>query len=442
MNRVKQEETVDRPGTQALRILWVKVGGLWPAHSGGRLRSFHVIKELSRRHHVSVITTHSPGESEEALSAQLPDCRQVRSLPYHAAKRDSWRFIISLMVSWLGRLPVDLYRHRIKVLRDEVGCMLEEKNFDLCVVDFLTAVPNLPSSMDIPVIHFSHNVEYMIWKRLYDNERSVLKRAALALEWRKMRWYEEAACRRFDMTVTVSRDDRVRLQQSGSVARLRDIPTGVDTDYFCPTPDARQNPLELVFCGSMDWHPNEDAMRYFIDAILPLIRLENPNVSLTIVGRNPPAWLKSLSGSDGVTVSGTVDDVRPWIAGAAVYLVPLRIGGGTRLKIYEALAMGKAVVSTTIGAEGLPLKEGVHILRADTPSAFAYQVLTLLERPGLREQMGREGRDLMVNHYSWSRVGDSFETLCREAVDSSLKHSKTKIGSLVQETDLSKENLS
>jgi glycosyltransferase involved in cell wall biosynthesis len=194
------------------------------------------------------------------------------------------------------------------------------------------------------------------------------------------------------------------------------IPTGVDVDYFDAGDGTLEQTAEIVFTGSMDWHPNEDAMRYFIDAILPLLRREVPEVSLTIVGRNPSPQLRDAAATAGVAVTGTVDDVRPYIRRAAVYVVPLRIGGGTRLKIFEALAMGKAVVSTSIGAEGLPLQEGVHILRADDPAAFAAKVLELLRDGTRRRELGTAGRRLMEQEYSWSRVAQDFERHCRALV--------------------------
>ena len=167
----------------------------------------------------------------------------------------------------------------------------------------------------------------------------------------------------------------------------------------------------------MDWHPNEDAMLYFIEEILPLVRNEIPEVTLTIVGRSPSDKLcKVAAEATGVIVTGTVEDVRPYVEAAAVFVVPLRIGGGTRLKIYEALAMAKGVVSTTIGAEGLPLEEGVHILRADTPQAFADCVIELLHKRPRRLQQGLAGRLLMEQQYSWSRVAKDFDRFCQQAV--------------------------
>lgn len=399
-----------------LRILWVKVGGLWPVNTGGRLRSFHLLDELSRKHDISVITTHHPDEAGETLATKLPGCRQVTSIPYASVKRNSPRFVLMLLRSWFSALPVDVFKSQVPAVEQAVADALASGNFDLCVADFLLAVPNVPLGGSVPVVLFSHNVEYMIWQRLGSTETSPLRRALLALEWRKMRRFESRACAAADLTVAVSDEDRRLLGMNAPGSTIMSIPTGVDTTYFQPAHAAREQPNNLVFTGSMDWHPNEDAILYFIDTILPHVRRVLPDVSLTVVGRNPGAQLRKVAAEAGVHITGTVDDVRPWMEEAAVYVVPLRIGGGTRLKIYEALAMGKAVVSTTIGAEGLPLKEGVHIVRADTPQVFADRIIELLQDSKRRQRLGLAGRVLMEQHYSWRRVAQEFEQQCRSVV--------------------------
>ncbi len=403
--------SVSRP----LRILWVKVGGLWPLNTGGRLRSFHLLRELSASHQVTLLTTHGPDQDPEDLARQLPRCR-VQSLPHTPVKKSSGRFLLALVRSWLTSLPVDIYRSRVSALQAEVADSLASGDFDLVVADFLVAVPNVPLDGDTPVLYFSHNVEYMIWQRLGATEQRWPHKLLLAVEWRKMRRYEVAACRRAALTVAVSEQDRDQLGETLDQARIRAIATGVDLDYFQPGDRSKEAPREIVFSGSMDWHPNEDAMLFFMDSILPLVREKMPDVTVTVVGRNPSDRLRAAAERAGVRVTGTVPDVRPFVQGAAVYIVPLRIGGGTRLKIYEALAMGKAVVSTAIGAEGLPLEEGKHIVRADDPGDFARQVLALLEDPARREALGDAGRALMEERFSWSRVAQEFEAHCREVV--------------------------
>lgn len=400
---------------QRLNLIWVKMGGLYPVNSGGRLRSFHILSELARHHDVTVVTTHAPGEDPGPQKDNLAACKQVISVPFVAPRKDSLAFLLALARSWFSRLPVDMYKYRRADIQRQVSDLLDKENFDFCIADFLYAVANVPSKLDIPLIYFSHNVEYMIWQRLYENETNLARKAVLALEWRKMRRYESTVCRSCDMTITVSETDRALFETRAADSCIRSIPTGVDIDYF-KSAGLKENPMELVFTGSMDWHPNEDAILYFIDEVLPLIRQQLPAVGLSVVGRNPGDRLIAAARRAGVRVTGTVDDIRPYVERAAVYIVPLRIGGGTRLKIFEALSMARAVVSTSVGAEGLPLEEGIHIVRADTAGAFAESVVELLKDRQRRQRLGNAGRQLMQEKFAWPRVAQSFESLCREVV--------------------------
>jgi glycosyltransferase involved in cell wall biosynthesis len=183
----------------------------------------------------------------------------------------------------------------------------------------------------------------------------------------------------------------------------------VDTDYFRPSGAVAQEPSDLVFTGSMDWMPNEDGILWFVDEILPRIHERRPEATLTVVGRNPPPRIAALAGRDPrLRVTGTVPDVRPYLERASVFVVPLRVGGGTRLKVYEALAMERALVSTTIGAEGLPVTDGRHLLLADEPAAFARAVLGLLDDPARCRVLGADGAAFVRQHFGWDRVADEF----------------------------------
>jgi glycosyltransferase involved in cell wall biosynthesis len=396
-----------------MRILWVNVFGLWPLDTGGRLRSVNIIAELARRHRVTLLTTHGPSDDHEALAARLRECEEVISVPHVFPKHDSARFALALLGSWLSSQPVDIWKCRVPALGQEVSRRIAAGDVDVCVVDFLKATPNAPLNGPVPVVLFNHNVEYMIWKRLSQVEVRTWRRALLELEWRKMRRYEAQACARATLTLAVSEADRDLLAAEAPRATIRAIPTGVDPSYYVPN-GAREQATALVFSGSMDWYPNEDAILHFIDAILPRIRREVPGASLTVVGRNPTARLRSGAAAAGVRVTGTVQDVRPFVSEAAVFVVPLRVGGGTRLKIFEALAMGKAVVSTTVGAEGLPLTPGTHFLQEDDPAGFAEAVVALLRDPVRRRALGSAGRRLVEERYSWAQVAREFEARCAE----------------------------
>jgi polysaccharide biosynthesis protein PslH len=398
-----------------MRILWVKMGGLWPPTSGGRIRSLETLACLSRRHEVTLLTTHNPGDDPDGLARRLPHCHRIISVPFVAPRLGSASFALALARSWVSSLPVDLWKWRVGAVRDHVRALLANGAADICVADFLVSVPNIPRSRRVPLLLFEHNVEYMIWRRLAKLEVRPWRRALLEVEWRKIRRVERAACASADLTVTVSEDDRRRLATLAPDARCVAVPTGVDTTYFKPT-GRPEVPHRLVFTGSMDWYPNEDAIIHFSTAILPRIRAQVPDVTVTVVGRNPTAHLRAVAEAAGMVVTGTVDDVRPYIDEAAVYIVPLRAGGGTRLKIFEALAMGKAVVSTTVGAEGLAITPDREAAIADEPDAFARAVTALLQEPGRRHALGQAGRRLVDTRYSWEQVAADFDRCCQVVV--------------------------
>jgi glycosyltransferase involved in cell wall biosynthesis len=231
-----------------------------------------------------------------------------------------------------------------------------------------------------------------------------------------MRRFEAAACTQADLTLAVSEADRRLLAATAPAARVAAVETGVDIEYFAPN-GWHEKPATIVFTGSLDWYPNEDAVAHFVDEILPRVRAEVGAARFVVVGRNPSAKLREAAEAAGAVVTGTVDDVRPYLAEATVCVVPLRIGGGTRLKIFEALAMAKPVVSTTIGAEGLPVTPGEHLVLADGPEDFARAVVALLRDPARRRALAAAGRALVEQRFSWGRVALDFETRCRTAVE-------------------------
>jgi glycosyltransferase involved in cell wall biosynthesis len=391
-----------------MRVLWVKMGGLWPLNTGGRQRTFQMLSELARRHRVVLLTTHGPDDDPKGLTAALQHAEQVVSLPFRAPKQGSRAFIAAMVRSWFSALPVDLFKWRAGKAHRFVENVLAEGGTDVIVADFLTALPNIPVRPGTPVVFFAHNVEHQIWRRLRDVERRWWRRGLLSIEWRKMRAQEGHACRRATLTVAVSAEDRDRLAAQAPGATVVDVPTGVDVDYFRPI-EGSEILGRLVFSGSMDWYPNEDGILYFVREILPRVRQERPDVTLTVVGRRPSDHLRAVAERAGVTVTGTVPDVRPYLAEAALYVVPLRVGGGTRLKIFEALAMGIPVLSTGLGAEGLTVVDGQHLVLADGAEAFSRQVVALLNDSVRRRSLSLEGRRLVEEQYAWPKVTQVFE---------------------------------
>jgi glycosyltransferase involved in cell wall biosynthesis len=229
------------------------------------------------------------------------------------------------------------------------------------------------------------------------------------LESRALSRAEQHYAQIADFVVTVSANDQAFFINYVPPTRTAVIPTGVDVEYFRAN-GAREEPHTLVFTGSMDWLPNDDAVKYFVGDVLPLVRREVPDARFWAVGRRPLPALRALA-SEAVTVTGTVDDIRPFLDRCAVCVVPLRSGSGTRIKIFEAMAMGKSVVSTTLGAEGLPVTHGQDILLADSPEEFARAIVALLRDPARRRRLGAAARALVERNHSWAAVGTEFEAI-------------------------------
>jgi glycosyltransferase involved in cell wall biosynthesis len=292
---------------------------------------------------------------------------------------------------------------------------LERERYDLLICDFLSSTLNVPRPCPCPTILFQHNVEARIWQRHLETQSHWLRRLYLRSQWARLVCYERTACSDFDHVVAVSAEDRDYFQQEYGLTAVSATPTGVDVEFFRPQ-GAVEHPHHLVFTGGMDWLPNEDAMQYFADHVWPQVRQAVPDATLSIVGRTPTAKVQRLAERPGITVTGRVPDVRPYIDEAAVYIVPLRVGGGTRLKIYEAMAIAKPVVSTRVGAEGLDVRDGENILLADAPEPFADAVIRLLREPHRRLALGAAARRLVEHRYSWERVVEQFETVCLETI--------------------------
>ena len=286
--------------------------------------------------------------------------------------------------------------------------LVRDKSADVVVCDFMVSAPNVPPDLGVPVVYFSHNVEHMIWRRLRDAESHPLRRTLLDIESRKMARAEAQVCSSSAATLTVSEEDCQTLKSIEPDARIAPIPTGVDITYFQPDRSAELDG-HLVFSGSMDWYPNEDAVIHFADEVLPLIQRQRPDVTFSIIGRKPSARVRELASRPGIGVTGTVDDVRPHVRAGTVQVVPIRIGGGTRLKIYEALAMGQAVVSTTIGAEGLDVEPQTHLELADDATSMSDVVLALLGDESRRRALGDAGRELVASKYAWPQVARQFQ---------------------------------
>jgi sugar transferase (PEP-CTERM/EpsH1 system associated) len=400
-----------------MNILWLKTELLHPVDKGGKIRSYNMLKALKRNCRITYLTLDDGTADNTARELAGEYCHDLVCVPHRRREKFTTGFYVELALNLVSDLPYAIKKYEAPVMRAEITRLLAAQRIDVLVCDFLAPAVNVPPNLDCTAVLFQHNVEAMIWKRHYEVQTNAARKAYLYRQWQKMRAFEAKACPLFDSVIAVSREDREQMQQEYRLDNVFDVPTGVDTAYFRPSGKTATRRHHLVFTGSMDWLPNEDGIRYFTDQIMPRIKQSVPDVTLTVVGRDPYPSLVELSKRDpSVTVTGRVDDVRPYMEEAAVYIVPLRIGGGTRLKIYEAMAMEKPVVSTTIGAEGLPVTDGAEIVLADTPDSFAAAVVRLLQQENLSAEIGQRAATTVRAKFGWESVADSFAAICERAM--------------------------
>jgi sugar transferase (PEP-CTERM/EpsH1 system associated) len=375
------------------------------------------MRHLAKRHRITCISFADPNGLSDYRDGMYEVCSDLVTIPRRESTKEGWRFHASVAKHLVDPLPYAVSQYRSLRYYLAVRRALSEGAYDRVVCDFLVPAVNMPHRLPCPSVLFTHNVEAEIWRRHTATEQRPLHKHLYRTQWNRMRRFEQRTVARFDRVLAVSDVDRETFQRLygerlGSPVSV--IPTGVDTEYFVPQPVDRQARKGIVFTGSMDWLPNADGVEYFCREILPIIRQSEPEVTFTVVGRSPTPSVRRLAHDCGVEVTGRVEDVRPYLADAAVYVVPLRIGGGTRLKIFEAMAAGRAVVSTSIGAEGLPTQNGKHLLLADEPSSFACAVIRLLRDTRMRETIERNARALVAERYDWSAAALCLERAIEE----------------------------
>ena len=405
-----------------MRILWVKADKLLPVESGGNIRSYHVLRYLAARHELtfySYYAGHADADYARELQRQLPGSVAVcTGKPELTGVGRSLDYLKHVGAD----APYAVGRFADAAVQGQLASWFREERFDVAVCDFLDASINFPERLNIPSLLFQHNVESEIWRRHSETASNPIKKMMYGVEHRKMLAYEKNAIQRFQHVIAVSENDRSLMTRWVEGDRITVVPTGVDLAEFAPNSAdasasalANSEPAPIVsFVGAMDWEPNVDGVEYFCGEIWPAIKSAVPDARLRIVGRNPVRRVEKWA-SDSIEVTGRVPSVVEHLRRSAVVIVPLRIGGGTRLKIYEAMAAGKAVVSTTVGAEGLDITHGRDIILADDARAFSQAVVMLLRDRDLCGRYEQAAAETAARH-DWPAIGQRFaEVLQAEA---------------------------
>ena len=400
------------------RLLFISPQCLIPADAGGKIRSSDLLKGMKGRHFELGLVMPQPASGPAlAAPARAELCDQFWSWPQRKTPPLAQR-----LLGLFSPTPLSVQLDDFGPTHAAVALSIAEFKPDLVIYDFVHADILRQPRYQHPSVCLTHNVEAEIFARHARKAERWTERLVWKIEAQKMRRFEQRALARHDTVVAISERDAEQFKTAYGIANTVSIPTGVDLDFFARL--APRSPAgvanQLVFVGAMDWRANLDGMSHFLEATWPLIRAARPDAALTIVGKHPPGWFKELAErAGGVKLTGWVEDVRPWVAQADIFIVPLRVGGGTRLKIYEAFSMGRAVVSTTLGAEGLAGVDGEHFLCADEPNDFAARVLSLMGDPALRGRIENQARQLVENKFGHREVARVFESICIETLQRS-----------------------
>jgi glycosyltransferase involved in cell wall biosynthesis len=391
-----------------MKVLWICPFFLHPTDRGGQIRTLGMLKELHKRHEIHFAALNDP-RNLEGLQRSFEYSSRHFSVEHAPPGRSSLRIIPQLAGSVSRAVPMAVFRYASRRLRQKIDALIADEHYDSIICDFLSSAPNL-SDLGQCVL-FQHNVETTIWQRHVEHSSSRVKKLFFQMQARKMEAYERKICRIVKHVIAVSEIDASRMKRMFGIETVTSVPTGVDVEYFAnrgavaPTSD-------IIFCGSMDWLPNVDAVVHFLFDVLPLIRDRLPGATFTIAGRSPDARvIKAVQGLTGVSVTGRVEDMRPYLWGSKISVVPIRIGGGTRLKIYECMAAGVPVVSTTVGAEGLRYHDGADIVIADDPRGFAAACVRLLSENSTRCSIASDALEYARSSLSWEAVSREFELI-------------------------------
>jgi glycosyltransferase involved in cell wall biosynthesis len=407
-----------------VRILWVKANKLLPLHSGGDIRSYHLARYLAMRHDLTFLSYYGEEPDtnyERELAEHLPGASCICT----GKRQTKSARVVDFVKRLPGAIPYAVSRFQNHRVQDVLQSWFDQRRCDVAVCDFLDAAVNFPAKLSLPCILFQHNVESEIWRRHAETESNPAKKVVYGLEFRKILAYEKAAVQRFDHVIAVSEHDRNLMAAWIDPQRISVVPTGVDLQEYKPEASGCEPKPIVMFVGAMDWEPNIDAVEYFCAEIWPAVLAVMPEAKFRIVGRNPDHRVQSLANAS-VEITGRVPAVIDHLREAAVVVVPLRIGGGTRLKIYEAMAAGKAVVSTTVGAEGLDVHPSHDIMVADASAEFGESIIKLLRDRELRKRYEGAAAELAAQ-YGWPAVGERFENVLQKVCGENISADRQRI---------------
>jgi len=399
-----------------MNILWLSHILPYPPKGGVMQRSYNLIKEIAKENEVCLFAFNQKAwlpTKEDIIKAKKEFerfCKKVEvfELPSDKSKFAWYKLVIK---SFFSKDAYTINWTKSKIMAKRIKEFLATNHIDLIHCDTIGLAEYVKDIKGVPKVLNHHNIESHMMLRRAKREKNPLKKLYFYIEGIKLRKYEKQVCPKFDMNLVVSELDKKRLLNIALNSKVEVIPNGVDTSYFKPHGNKclKHN---LIFAASLDYYPNEGAVIFFMQKIWPVLKKKNSNITFTITGRNPSKCIRKIASADSnINVTGYVEDVRPLIDKAEVYICPIRDGGGTKLKLLDAMAMGKAIVTTSIGAEGLEVIHEKHVLIADDPKIFASQILLLFNNPALRKYLAQNARQLVEERYSWKIIGKKLNNI-------------------------------
>jgi polysaccharide biosynthesis protein PslH len=391
----------------------------FPLTSGKRIRSFNLLTRLAKTHRISYIAHRNPDETEMRDAARV--LREHDIFPIVVERtvpaKSGIGFYPRLFRNLFSPLPYSVATHESRALREAADELARKDPPDLWHCEW-TPYAHYMFGRPGPWVVMAHNVESLIWQRYVESTNNPLKRWFLEKQWKRFERFEGWAYPSATRSIAVSREDAERIEKQFGARNVAVVDNGVDTATFRPDDAVDRDPFAMLFLGSLDWRPNLDAVRLLLDSIVPRVQAIEPKATLAIVGRKPPDWLRrEVTKRPGVGLLADVPNVKPFLHAAGMLVVPLRIGGGSRLKILEALATGTPVVTTTVGGEGLRFAPGEHVTVADGAEAFANAIVESIRHPQLARMRAMHGRDRVLAEYDWDSLAGKLDEVWREAAN-------------------------
>jgi sugar transferase (PEP-CTERM/EpsH1 system associated) len=397
-----------------VRILTLISKFPWPLTDGAVIRDFNLLREAAKRHDVSLLCFLFKPSDREHFDALRPYCKKIVGIDL---MRPKWRTLANAAQSLVTADPFITREYWRTEMASALEKFVDEERIDVVHSHFLHMSQYVGHKRSAAFVHDAHNLEHVLWQRMERTTTNPFKKAFIHSQYGKLVRLQQDVARASEKCVVLSDEDRAEYLRICPGADVTTVPNGADVDYWTPgDTNGAVEPSSLLYFGNLSWPPQADAAVYFHDKILPLIRQRVPGVKFYIAGQNPPEAVKVLA-SDDVIVTGFVPDMRDYVASAAVVVMPLRAGAGTKHRVFQAMCMKKPVVCTAVAAEGIALTQGETALLADEPETFANATISLLQDAALRQKLGEQGRQLVLDRYDWRAIYERLEKAFQEAVD-------------------------